>query len=217
MKVILTENIDKVGVKGDVINVKRGFARNYLVPRNFAIYATPINVKKLDSLKQQFAKEESKQLEHLKKIGEQISALKLSFTRKVDEHENLYGSVSEIDIMHELKEKNIDIPKISILMEKHVKQLGEFEVAIRLHKDVNVTVHGTVLKEGADLAAAPVKPAVVVVEEPVEAIVEEAVVPEVEAVVEEVAVEEIAEEEVVAEAAVEEVTSEEEIEDKKSE
>jgi large subunit ribosomal protein L9 len=215
MKVILTENIDKVGVKGDVINVKRGFARNYLVPRNFAIYATPINVKKLDSLKQQFAKEESKQLEQLKKIGEQISALKLSFTRKVDEHENLYGSVSEIDIQHELKEKGIDIPKAAILMDKHVKQLGEFEVAIRLHKDVNVTVRGTVLKEGAELGAVEkVIVAEPVVEEIAEPVIEEEAVIETEPIVEDLpATEETVEEKILAD----EAEAEEEKLDKASE
>jgi large subunit ribosomal protein L9 len=204
MKVILTENIEKVGVKGDVINVKRGFARNYLVPRNFAIYATPQNMKNLAGIKQKYADEESKRLEQLKLIGEKITGLKLVYVRKVDEHENLYGSVSEMDILHELKEKNIDIPKAAVLMDKHIKQLGDFEVTIRLHKDINVTVHGTVEKEGADKDSiekeVPKKEKVkaVVVDEPVveeEAAVEE-LVAEVPAV-EEVAVEETIEETVV--------------------
>jgi large subunit ribosomal protein L9 len=147
MKVILTENIEKVGSKGEVINVKRGFARNYLVPRNFAMYATPQNLKSLDSLKQQFAAEESKKLEHLRQVGEQISALQLSFIRKVDEHDNLFGSVSETDLLHELKERNIDIPKTAINMEKHIKALGEFEVPIHLHKEIVVTLRGLVEKE----------------------------------------------------------------------
>jgi large subunit ribosomal protein L9 len=147
MKIILTENIEKVGVKGDIVNVKRGFARNYLVARNFAIYATPQNVKNLDSLKKQFAVEENKRFEYLKQIGEQISALNLSFVRKVDEHENMYGSVSESDIHHSLAEKKIDVPKAAIILEKHIKQLGEFEVPIHLHKDINVVLHGIVEKE----------------------------------------------------------------------
>jgi large subunit ribosomal protein L9 len=147
MKVILTENIEKVGVKGDVINVKRGFARNYLVPRNFAIYATPQNIKNLSGIKQRFVEEENKRFEQLKQLAEKISAVKLTYVRKVDEQENMYGSVSEMDIIHELKEKNIDIPKTAVLMDKHIKQLGEFEVAIRLHKDINLMVHGIVEKE----------------------------------------------------------------------
>jgi large subunit ribosomal protein L9 len=147
MKIILTQNIEKVGSKGEVINVKRGFARNYLVPRDLAMYATPQNLKKLDTLKKQFTDEENKRLEHLKAIGGQISALTITFMRKVDEHESMYGSVSEADILHELKEKNIDIPKAAIIMEKHIKQLGEIEIPIHLHKDVKINLRVVVDKE----------------------------------------------------------------------
>jgi len=150
MKVILTENIEKVGSKGDVINVKRGYARNYLVPRNFAIYATPQNMKRLDGMKKQFADEESKRFEQLKQLGAKISELKLAFVRKVDEHDSMYGSVSEMDIVHELGEKGIEIPKTAVIMEKHIKQLGDFDVPLRLHKDINITVHVVVVKEGAE-------------------------------------------------------------------
>jgi large subunit ribosomal protein L9 len=197
MKVILTENIEKVGNKGDVINVKRGYARNYLVPRNYAIYATPMNLKKLDGLKKQYADEESKRIEKFRILGEQISKLKLSFIRKVDEHESMYGSVSEMDILHELKEKNIDIPKAAIILEKHIKQLGEFDVPVHLHKEVSVMLSVSVAKEAVEKAAKAK-------DEPVaEEIVEEAVA-------EEAAVEEVVEE------SVEEVT-EEVTEDNKSE
>jgi large subunit ribosomal protein L9 len=147
MKVILTQNIEKIGSKGDVINVKRGFARNYLVPRSYAMYATPQNLKKLDVLKKQFADEESKRLEQFRALGEKVSALTLAFVRKVDEHDSMYGSVSETDIHHELKEKNVDIPKAAIIMEKHIKQLGEFEIPIHLHKEVNVKLRINVEKE----------------------------------------------------------------------
>jgi len=150
MKVILTETIEKVGSKGDVINVKRGYARNYLVPRNYALYATPQNMKSLEILKKQFADEESKRLEQLRKVAQQISGVKLDFMRKTDEHENMYGSVSENDILHSLLEKGIEIPKTALVMEKHIKQLGDFEIPIRLHKEIQVILHGTVNKEGAD-------------------------------------------------------------------
>lgn len=150
MRVILTENIEKVGSKGDVINVKRGFARNYLVPRNFAIYATPQNLKRLESLKKQYADEESKRIEQFKQLADKMAGLKLEFIRKVDEHDSLYGSVSEMDILHEIKEKNIDIPKAAILMDKHIKQLGDFEIPIRLHKEVNLTLQISVTKEAGE-------------------------------------------------------------------
>lgn len=204
MKVILIENIEKVGSKGDVVNVKRGFARNYLVPRNFALYATPKNMKKLEVLKKQFADDESKRVEHFKQIGEKITALHLTFLRKVDEHDSMYGSVSEMDILHELKEKNIDIPKTAIIMDKHLKQLGDFEVHIKLHKDVNVMLPVTVKKEAGKDDVAEEKP-VEKKAKPKKA-VEEVITDEVvsETVVEEVAAESV--EETVTEEAMVEVT-----------
>ncbi len=147
MKVILIETIDKIGIKGDVINVKRGFARNYLIPRDYAIYATPQNLKNLDSLKVKFVEEENKRFAILKALGEKVAEQRLTFLRKTDEHENMYGSVSEIDILHALQEKNVDIPKAAIIMEKHIKQLGEFQVNVKLHKDINVTLYCVVEKE----------------------------------------------------------------------
>lgn len=165
MKVILTETIEKVGSKGDVINVKRGYARNYLVPRNYAIYATPQNMKSLEILKKQFADEESKRLEHLRKVAQQIAGIKLDFIRKTDEHDNMYGSVSENDILHSLTEKGIEIPKTALVMDKHIKQLGDFEIPIRLHKEIQVVLHGTVNKEGADKEASTQQPPSEVIEE----------------------------------------------------
>ena len=147
MKVILTETIEKVGVKGDVVNVKRGFARNFLIPRKYAIIATPQNMKSLDGLKKHFQEQEAKQMELLKQLAALVSETNLIFFRKVDEHENMYGSVSENDILHALKEKNIDIPKPAVIMDKHIRQLGEFSIPIRLHKDVLATLHGVVEKE----------------------------------------------------------------------
>jgi large subunit ribosomal protein L9 len=153
MKVILTETIEKVGSKGDVINVKRGYARNFLIPRNYAMYATPQNMKSLETLKKQFADEESKRLEQLKQVAQQISGLKLDYVRKTDEHDNMYGSVSENDILHSLMEKGIEIAKTALVMDKHIKQLGDFEIPVRLHKDIQAVLHGTVRKEGADKEA----------------------------------------------------------------
>nr|HPM04758.1 50S ribosomal protein L9 [Candidatus Cloacimonas sp.] len=86
MKVIMLQNIEKVGKQGEVVNVKRGFARNYLTPRGYAIYATPANLKNLDVIKNKLAVEEEKMLAELKNLAEKIAATKLVFVRKVDEH-----------------------------------------------------------------------------------------------------------------------------------
>ncbi|MDI3503614.1 MAG: large subunit ribosomal protein [Candidatus Cloacimonadota bacterium] len=136
MKVIMLENIENLGSKGEVVNVKRGYARNYLVPRAYALYATPENMKRLSSIQEEFKAEEEKRLDELKKLAEKIASVKLTFVRKVDEHGSMFGSVSENDLVTALKEQDIEVHRSSILMEHHVKELGEHSQAIRLHKDI---------------------------------------------------------------------------------
>lgn len=147
MKIILLENIEKVGVKGDVVNVKRGFARNYLVPRKHAIYATPANMGKLTEIKQVIAQQEEKRLNELKVLAEKLSGITLAFVRKVDENEHMFGSVSENDIVHELKAQGTEVHKAAILLEKHIKELGEFKVNVKLHKDITAVLNVIVTKE----------------------------------------------------------------------
>jgi large subunit ribosomal protein L9 len=147
MKVILLNHIEKVGKKGEIVSVKRGFARNYLVPRNLAMYATPQNMKNLSSLQAKAAEEEEKIIAEFKKLDDKIRALHLVFLRKVDENEHMFGSVSETDIVHELSQKGIDIHKSAVVLDKHIKTLGESAVQIRLHKDVVSELRVLVEKE----------------------------------------------------------------------
>ena len=147
MKVILLENIEKVGSKGELINVKRGFARNYLIPRNYAIYATPQNMKKLSAIQANLAAEEEKRVAELKNLAEKLNSLSLVFARKVDENEHMFGSVSENDIINELIAQGFDLNRAQILMEKHIKELGEISVPVKLHKDITASLKITVNKE----------------------------------------------------------------------
>lgn len=150
MKVILLSNIEKVGHKGDIVNVKRGFARNYLIPRNHAIYATPANMSRLSSIQSKAAEEEAQHIAELQKIAEILNSNRLTFIRKVDEHDHMFGSVSESDISAALSDKGMSIHKSAIHMEKHIKELGESSVLIRLHKDVQATLIVIVAKEGGN-------------------------------------------------------------------
>ncbi len=147
MKVIMLKNIEKVGNQGEVVNVARGFARNYLTPRGLAIYATPQNLKKLEVIKGKLAEDEQKLLAELKNLAEKISAAKLVFVRKVDEHGSMFGSVSENDIVHALHEQGITLHKSALGMDKHFKELGEHSVAVRLHKEVSCTLSLVIDKE----------------------------------------------------------------------
>jgi large subunit ribosomal protein L9 len=163
MKVILLNHIEKLGKKGEVVSVNRGFARNYLIPRKLAIYATPQNMKHLSAIQNQAAEEEEKLIEELKKLDAKIRTLSLVFVRKVDEHDSMFGSVSEIDIVNELAAQDVNIHKSAVLMEKNIKSLGETVVQIRLHKDIVSELKVLVEKEARDEAveeqvAAPVEP-----------------------------------------------------------
>ncbi len=150
MKVILLNHIEKLGSKGEVVSVKRGFARNYLIPRNLAIYATSQNMKHLSSIQNVAAEEEAKLIAELKKLDDKIRKLSLVFVRKVDENDSMFGSVAEMDIVQELAANDITVHKSMLLLEKHIKTLGETIVEIRLHKDIVSELKVLVEKEAKE-------------------------------------------------------------------
>lgn len=147
MKVIMLQNIEKVGKQGDVVNVKRGFARNYLTPRGYAIYATPANLKNLDIIKNKLAVEEEKMLAELKILAEKIASTRLVFVRKVDEHGTMFGSVSELDIVNALHEQGVTLHKSALGMDKHYKELGDISVPVRLHKEISTNLNIVIEQE----------------------------------------------------------------------
>lgn len=143
--------MEKLGNKGEVVNVKKGYARNYLVPRALALYATPANMKKLGSIQAELKADEEIKLLRLKKLAEKIASVKLTFIRKADEQGTMFGSVSDNDIVVALKEKDIEILRSNVLMEHHIKELGEHNLQIKLHKDV-VTNLSFVVETEAEVA-----------------------------------------------------------------
>ncbi|HRX77045.1 MAG: 50S ribosomal protein L9 [Candidatus Cloacimonetes bacterium] len=147
MKVILLEHIENLGKKGEVVNVKRGYARNYLIPREYAIYGTPANMKRLGSIQDELKLAEEKKLAELKNLAEKIASIKLTFVRKVDEQGSMFGSVSENDIVSALKEQGVEIQRSSVQMEHHVKELGEHKLQLRLHKEIQVDLNFDVTAE----------------------------------------------------------------------
>lgn len=136
MKVILIEHIENLGAKGEVVNVKRGYARNYLIPRAYAIYATPQNMKRLSAIQEDLKASEEKKLAELKLLAEKIASIKLTFKRKVDDQGTMFGSVSANDIVHALAEQELPVQRSMVLLEQHLKELGEHSVQLRLHKDI---------------------------------------------------------------------------------
>jgi large subunit ribosomal protein L9 len=140
MEVILRETIDTLGRAGQVVKVADGYARNYLLPRKLAYVATPGNLKVIEFEKQSLIRKEAKQQDDAQKLKELLDKVALQFRRKVGEQNALYGSVTNADIAEELEKKGFQIEKRKIHMDDHIKELGQFDIPIRLFKDVTATV-----------------------------------------------------------------------------
>jgi large subunit ribosomal protein L9 len=147
MKIILTKDIAKLGAAGSVVNVKDGYARNYLLPQGFAILATAYNLTKVEEIKTVADEERLERENKLKAFAAQIDGTELTFLRKVDENEHLFGSVSENDIVQALAEKDIDVHKSTVKIDKHLKELGEFDVVVALTQDITATLKVKIDKE----------------------------------------------------------------------
>ncbi len=167
MKVILMTDVEKTGVAGDVLKVKDGFARNYLLPKKLAIVATKNNMNRVATIKEKAEVERLKKLDELKAWAKALENVVIRFERKADENGHLFGSVSETDIAHELDKKEMDIHKSMIQMEKHIKEIGETMVPVKFSAEVVANLKVIVAKEEEAVEAA--------VETIVEEIVEETV------------------------------------------
>ena len=140
MEVILRETIDTLGRAGQVVKVSDGYARNYLLPRKLAYPATPGNLKVIEFERQSLIRKDAKQKEEADQLKGMIDQVEIVIRRKVGEQDALYGSVTNSDVADELEKKGFQIEKRKIHMEDHIKKLGEFEIPIRLFKDVTATV-----------------------------------------------------------------------------
>ncbi len=147
MKVILRKDFEQLGKIGDLVEVKNGYARNFLLPRQIAYVATKGNIRALEEEKQQYAKKEIKQLNAAKTLAEELSNVSITIPVKVGEEDKIFGSVTTQMIADALKEKNYDIDKRKIILEEPIKALGIYEVNIKLHNDVNTVVKTWVVRE----------------------------------------------------------------------
>ena len=140
MEIILRETIDTLGRAGQVVKVADGYARNYLLPRKLAYLATPGNLKVIESERQSIIRKDAKQSDEATKLKEMLEKIEVVIRRKVGEHDTLFGSVTNSDVAAELEKKGFTIEKRKIHMDDHIKKLGDFEIPIRLFKDVNATI-----------------------------------------------------------------------------
>ncbi|HEX8748489.1 MAG TPA: 50S ribosomal protein L9 [Pyrinomonadaceae bacterium] len=152
--VLLREDIEDLGARGEIVRVRSGYARNYLLPRKLAVEATASNVKQIEQERKALMKKESAERATADIQAEQLRSLRLSFERKVGEHGLLYGSVTSMDIAEALKERGYEIDRRRITLREAIKETGDYAVPIRLHRDVTVEIPVVVMGEGGAAQAA---------------------------------------------------------------
>jgi len=147
MEIILQEDIEKLGHRGDIVTVKPGYARNFLLPHKLAIEATPGNMKALERIRGALSKKTATELDAAKKQGELLSGVSLKFTRKTGENDQMFGSVTTADIADGLKAQGFEVDKRQIQLKDPVKALGEYPVTVKVFRDVTAEIKVHVEKE----------------------------------------------------------------------
>ncbi len=146
MEVILREDLDNLGSRGDVVKVADGYGRNYLLPRKLAMQATSANKAVIEQMKQSAVRRSAREKGEAEQLVAQYEALTVSFTRKVGENEQLFGSVTSSDIAQALEAQGLATDRRKIQLDEPLRHLGEFQIPVRLHREVTARV--TVLIEG---------------------------------------------------------------------
>ena len=137
MEVILTKDVYKIGKAGAVVKVKDGFARNFLMPKGLAIVVTPGNLKKLEIEKEKMFIESEKRKGIANELKARLESLSLTISVLAQEDENLYGSITPVDISSALKNEGIELDKECIILDNPIKALGIYEVTLNLHPEVS--------------------------------------------------------------------------------
>lgn len=147
MKVILRKNYEQLGKIGDIVNVKDGYAMNYLIPRKIAYMATEGNIRALEDEKKQVAKKVAKELEAAQKLAVELEKVSITIPVKVGEEDKLFGTVTAQMIADSLKDKGYEIDKRKIEIPEPIKSLGIFTVLVKLHTDVTANLKTWVVRE----------------------------------------------------------------------
>jgi large subunit ribosomal protein L9 len=146
--VLLREDIDNLGGRGEIVKVRAGYARNYLLPRNLAVLATKGNIKQIEQERAALLKKAAKEKATAQAQAEQMKDLTLIFERKVGEHGILFGSVTSMDIAEALQAKGYEIDRKKIMLKEPIKETGDYTVPIKLHREVTLELPITVVPEG---------------------------------------------------------------------
>lgn len=149
MEVILREDVDKLGHRGDVVKVADGYGRNFLLPQKLAMEATAANKAVIDQMKQAAVRRSAKEKSEAELLVNQLNQVELTFERKVGENEHLFGSVTASEIAHALEQKGFNIDRRKLQLEEPLRQLGEYHVPVKLHREVTAHLKVTVKAEEA--------------------------------------------------------------------
>jgi large subunit ribosomal protein L9 len=149
MEVILREHVEHLGRRGDVVKVAAGYARNYLLPRKLALAVTDNNKRQIEREKKLAEARDAEEKGQAEAIAQRLSQLEIEISRRVGEHDTLYGSVTSQDIAQALKEKGFDLDKRKIALAEPLKALGESSVPVKIHRDVTAQLRVKVVAQSA--------------------------------------------------------------------
>jgi large subunit ribosomal protein L9 len=147
MEVILREDVEKLGNRGEVVKVAAGYARNFLLPKKLAVAATESNKKIVEQERQSHLRKEAKFKTEAEDLSKLLTGVSVTIAQKAGENDQLFGSVTSKDVAEALAAKNFTIDRRKVQLDEPIKQLGEFKVPVKLHKDVTAEVTVLVVKE----------------------------------------------------------------------
>ena len=147
MEVILKEDVSKLGSRGDVVRVAEGYGRNYLLPKKLAIEATPANRAVIEQMRASAVRRLAHEKGDAEALGKQLASVELSFTRKSGDHDQLFGSVTSADVSESLAAQGFTIDKRKIVLVDPIKTVGEYQIPIKLYREIVASVKLTVKKD----------------------------------------------------------------------
>lgn len=147
MDIILKQGVKGLGDRNDIVSVKPGYARNYLIPQGLAMVASASNVKAVEETKRQQARKLAKEIEDAQTLGSQLEAVELEIRTKAGESGKIFGAVTPIQIAEALKEKGFEVDRRNITVPNDLKMLGEYTISVYLHKEVQPEIKLNVVEE----------------------------------------------------------------------
>jgi large subunit ribosomal protein L9 len=147
MQIILQEDVEKLGTRGQLVEVAEGYARNFLLPRKLALAATAGNMKRLEKMRAAFAKKEATEKEAATTLAGLLATVSIDLTRKAGDSDQLFGSVTSADICEALEAQGYHVDRRKIALNDPLKSIGEYEVPIKLHREVTANLRVVVRKQ----------------------------------------------------------------------